>query len=144
VVDDGDALSLTVHGLSSASVQMPMEARSEGWGRRKGLDFIARAQSGRSWTRSAVGGGREDQILLRWRKIYSIGVPPVSRCEEGAEIARRSEADNAGPRGSGECIRERTQNSPWRLGPNCRRTFPWLGLRDVRLASGVTVSAPNS
>jgi hypothetical protein len=33
-----------------------MEAWSEGWGRRKGPDFIARAQPGRSWTRLVAGG----------------------------------------------------------------------------------------
>jgi hypothetical protein len=38
---------------TTASIQGPMEAQSEGWGRRKGTHFMARIQLGGLWTRSA-------------------------------------------------------------------------------------------
>jgi hypothetical protein len=50
-------------------------------------------------------------------KKHSTGVPPVSRCEAGADIARRSEANKAGPRESGECIRECTLEQTLATGP---------------------------
>jgi hypothetical protein len=56
-------------------------------------------------------------VLLPRRKMSSNGGPPVSRCEAGAESARRSDAAKAGSHGSDGCIRELAQEQSLVTGP---------------------------